>query len=476
MAAIRFLLNGEPREETTVPPTMIVMDWLRTRAHLTGTKEGCREGDCGACTIGVTRIVGGRPLYQAMNSCLMVMPQLDGASVLTVEGLVTSNGPLHPVQQALVDSDATQCGFCTPGFVMALLALYHDNASTSDETIHDCLAGNLCRCTGYRPIVDAARGIAGQGAASHPCHTNVSLLASLDPLDDYQCCEQRFIAPTSADELARALYACPETLLLAGGTDLGIAISKNATAPPVVISTARVGELRKVIEDDNCVVIGGAATYSQAQPAIDHWFPSFGALIRRLGSRQIRNLGTIAGNLATASPIGDTLPVLMALGASVTLRSVNGERTLPAEDFITGYRSTALRRGEFIETIRIPKLPPARRLFVYKLSKRFDQDISTILAAFVIVSQDGTLQDLRAYYGGMADRPKRARTLEGSLIGRKWTLQLLENVETTLAQDFTPVSDHRGSSEYRLRAAANLVRRLFHESHDATIPLRVELL
>ncbi|HYN27491.1 MAG TPA: xanthine dehydrogenase small subunit [Burkholderiales bacterium] len=476
MAAIRFLLNGEAREETTVSPTMMVMDWLRTRAQLTGTKEGCREGDCGACTIGITRIVGGRPLYQAMNSCLMVMPQLDGASVLTVEGLATFDRSLHAVQQALVDADATQCGFCTPGFVMALLALYHDSAPTSDETIHDCLAGNLCRCTGYRPIVDAARGIAGQGAASHPCHTNVSLLASLDRLDDYQCCEQRFIAPATADDLARALHAYPDALLLAGGTDLGIAISKNATAPPVVVSTARVGELQRVVEDGDSVVIGGAATYSQSLPAIDHWFPSFGALIRRLGSRQIRNLGTIAGNVVTASPIGDTLPVLMVLGASVTLRSASGKRTLQIEDFITGYRATALQRGEFIETIRIPKLKRSQQLFVYKLSKRFDQDISTIIAAFVIALQDGTLQDLRAYYGGMADRPKRARTLESSLIGRKWTLQLLANVETTLAQDFTPVSDHRGSSEYRLRAAGNLVRRLFHENHDATIPLRVELL
>ena len=474
MAAIRFLLNGEAREETTVSPTMTVLDWLRIRARLTGTKEGCREGDCGACTIGVTRIVDGRPRYQAMNSCLMVMPQLDGASVLTVEGLAPSDGPLHPVQQALVDADATQCGFCTPGFVMALLGLYHASDSTGDDTIHDGLAGNLCRCTGYRPIVDAARAIAGQGRAAHPRHSNVTLLASLDPFEEYQYCRQRFIAPATAHDLARALHAHPDALLLAGGTDLGIAISKNATAPPVVISTARVGELQRVSEDDDSVVIGGAATYSQSLHVIDRWFPSFGALIRRLGSRQIRNLGTIAGNLVTASPIGDTLPVLMALGASVTLRSVLGERTLQVEDFIIGYRRTALQRGEFIATICIPKLKPDRRLFVYKLSKRFDQDISTILAAFVTAPQDGTLQGFRAYYGGMADRPRRARALEGSLIERKWTLGLLDNIEPTLAQDFSPLSDHRGSSEYRLRAAANLVRRLFHESHDVPVPLRVE--
>ncbi len=384
MAEIRFLLNGEPRAESGASPTTTVLDWLRLNARLTGTKEGCAEGDCGACTIVVGRETGGKLQYQAVNSCLMVLPQLNGAAVLTVDGLAAADGSLHPVQQALIDADATQCGFCTPGFVMAMFAFYHGGEDAEDARIHEALAGNLCRCTGYRSIVDACRRVAA-GPSDRFLDIEAqttSALRSLPANAEYRHGEQVYLIPHTLGELHGATAQHPDALLHAGGTDLGLRVSKDREAFPCVISTAAVAELQAITVDAEALTIGGSATYTQALPYLDQHFAEFGALVRRIGSRQIRNLGTIAGNLATASPIGDTIPCLIALDATVTLASRSGNRTLPVEDFITGYRKTALTPGEVIAAIRIPLLTDGQRFTAYKLSKRFDQDISTVIAAF----------------------------------------------------------------------------------------------
>jgi xanthine dehydrogenase small subunit len=477
MTAVQFLLNGKPCSEESAPPSMTVLDWLRTRARLTGTKEGCAEGDCGACTIVMGREVDGSLQYRAMNSCLMMLPQLDQRAVFTVEGLAAPDGALHPVQQAMVDADATQCGFCTPGFVMAMFAFHHGGEAADNAIVHEALAGNLCRCTGYRSIVEACRRIA-QGPADRFVADAPALaekLSKLPPCTDYRYGTQAFLRPRSLAALFAAMEQQPNAILLGGATDLGLRVSKDREALPAVIALEAVEELRHVTISDDAIEIGGAVTYTESLPHLDRHFPSFGALVRRIGSRQIRNLGTIAGNLATASPIGDSIPCLIALGASVRLMSRAGERVLPVELFITGYRKTALAAGEVIAAIRIPFLAPGHKFSVYKLSKRFDQDISTVIAAFRLERHSGKAGELRAAYGGMAARAMRAVTLETAVKGRPWEPAWLPDVETLLARDFTPIGDHRGGAAYRLRAAAGLLRRFQFES-SSNLPVRVEAL
>jgi xanthine dehydrogenase small subunit len=456
---------------------MTVLDWLRERARLTGTKEGCAEGDCGACTIALGRQVDGSLQYGAVNSCLMMLPQIANCDVLTVEGLAAPDGSLHPVQQAMVDTDATQCGFCTPGFVMAMFAFHHGGEPAADGVIHEALAGNLCRCTGYRSIVEACRRIALGPADRFIAQKAVTAeaLAALPACTDYRVGGQVFARPRSLAELLAALAERPDALLLAGGTDLGLRVSKDREAIPVVIAIDAIKELRAIAILPGALELGGAVTYTQALPHMDRYFPSFGALVRRIGSRQIRNLGTIAGNLATASPIGDTIPCLIALGATVALASHAGERVMGVDSFITGYRTTALLPGEVITAIRIPLLEASGEFSAYKLSKRFDQDISTVIAAFRLDRRDGKVGELRAAYGGMAPRAMRAANVETAVNGRPWTADTLAGIDAVVARDFTPLADHRGGAAYRLRAAANLIRRFQWEtSSDA--PLRVEAL
>ena len=456
---------------------MTVLDWLRTRAHLTGTKEGCAEGDCGACTIVLGRSVDGSVQYRAVNSCLVMLPQIDNCAVLTVEGLAAADGALHPVQKALVDADATQCGFCTPGFVMAMFAFHHGGERPDDTVIHEALAGNLCRCTGYRSIVEACRRVAHGPADRFVAETaaTAGALSALPACTDYRHDAQAFLTPRSLDGLFTAMAQFPDAVLLAGGTALGLRVSKDREPLPAVIATGAVQELRQIKTDGGAVEIGGAVTYTEALPLFDKYFASFGALVRRIGSRQIRNLGTIAGNLATASPIGDTIPCLITLDATVRLASRAGERTLPVESFITGYRTTALAPGEVIAAIRIPLLAAGQELAVYKLSKRFDQDISTVIAAFVLERHGGKVGKLRAAYGGMAARALRAASVETAVSGRPWTPAWLADIDALLARDFTPIGDHRGGAAYRLRAAGGLLRRFQLETSLAA-PMRVEAL
>lgn len=467
MATLRFLLNGVACSEHDAPPGTTVLDYLRTARRLTGTKEGCAEGDCGACTIAIKRPRADG--YEAVNSCLMLLPQIDGASVLTVEGLAGPGGDLHPVQRALMETDGTQCGFCTPGFVMAMFAFQQGGEKATDANIHEALAGNLCRCTGYRPIVDACRKIAGRSAPVVSAEIEAGL-AKLDFDHEYSNGGQRFFAPQKMETLLNLLKWFPDATLLGGGTDLGLLASKERKPPPIVVSTAGVPELKRIDMTDGWLALGGAVTYTEILPHLDKAFPAFGTLVRRIGSRQIRNLGTIAGNIATASPIGDTLPCLIALEASVVLRSGAGKREMPVEEFIAGYRKIALNKGEFIESIRIPRLDPGQIFRAYKLSKRFDQDISAVIAAFRLEIAHGKLTRLRAAYGGMAATPKRAANAEAALIGKKWTPEALANIDAAIARDFAPMDDQRASSAYRLRAASNLLRRLQIESTGGSAP------
>ena len=451
--SIRILLNGEPCEIRDVPPATTVLDWLRTEKHLTGTKEGCAEGDCGACTVVLGIPDGDGMRHEAVNSCLMAVPQLAGRALLTVEGLA-GNGRMHPLQRAMVEADASQCGFCTPGIAMALYAFLEGGEEPEVETIHDALAGNLCRCTGYRPIVDAARRAerapAGAPAASVP-----------EAGPDYEAGAQVFFAPRTLDELVALRAAHPDAAILAGGTDLGLLFSKERRAFDAIISVARVEELCRLELRDDEIEIGAAVTYTRALPVLDAEYPGMGELIRRIGSRQIRNLGTIGGNIGNASPIGDTLPCLIALDATLALRGLDGAREMPIGDFFLDYRRTDLRPGEVIEAVRVPRLASDRIFRTYKVSKRYDQDISAVIGAYRLTVEDGRVTDARIAYGGMAATPKRAHSAEAALIGETWSEAAVAAAKRAIADDFAPIDDFRAGARYRATVAANLLERLY---------------
>ncbi len=463
--SIRILLNGEPCEIRRVPPAATVLDWLRTERALTGTKEGCAEGDCGACTVVLGIPDGAGMRYEAVNSCLMAVPQLAGKALITIEGLA-ENGGLHPLQEAMIEADASQCGFCTPGIVMALYAFQQGGEEPEDETIHDALAGNLCRCTGYRPIVDAARNApaAARAIPSAPVP---------EAAPDYRAGRQVFFAPRTMDELIALRAAHPAAPLLAGGTDLGLLFSKERKAFPAILSVAGVEELRRLETREDEIEIGAAVTYTRALPVLDAEYPGMGELIRRIGSRQIRNLGTIGGNIGNASPIGDTLPWLIALDATLVLRGPGGAREMPVESFFLGYRETDLGPGEVIASVRVPRLSAGQVFRIYKVSKRYDQDISAVIGAYCLTLVDGRVSDARIAYGGMAATPKRARAAERALIGEAWGEAAVEAAGRAIAEDFEPIDDFRASARYRLTVAANLLRRLHLQTAGEAAPTGV---
>ncbi len=449
----RFVLNGV-LHRAEAPGSMTMLDYLRTRLQLTAAKEGCAEGDCGACTI---IRVGSSGRHEAVNACLMLVGQADGAEILTVEGLESANGGrITPVQEEMARLGGTQCGFCTPGFIAALVALGHDAGPLTDDTIHEALAGNLCRCTGYRPIVDAARE-AGLSPFHQPARPP-------EPTPAQRHGGHAFFAPTSLAELLALRAEHPDAMLLAGGTDLGLDVSKERRQPPSVLHTARVRELCAVEEASDSVTFGAAVTYTEALPALEALYPSFGHIVRRLGSRQIRNLGTIGGNIGNASPIGDTPPCLIALDATLVVSSPGGEREIPIEDFFVGYRRTALGRDEVIRAIRLPKPAPGEIFRAYKVSKRYDQDISTVIGAYRITLDGGAVAAARIAYGGMAAVPARARRAEDALHGMAWSEAAALGAGAALAGDFRPITDHRGSAAYRMRVAANLLVRLWRDT------------
>ncbi|MCL8385390.1 xanthine dehydrogenase small subunit [Xanthobacter aminoxidans] len=470
--AIAFVLNGERIEVADAAPSMTVLDFLRTRSRLTGTKEGCAEGDCGACTIAIGRQDNGAARWQVANSCILLLSQIDGTEVKTVEGLAGPSG-LHPVQTVLAESDGTQCGFCTPGIVMSLYALAQErtgDAPVGDADIHEALAGNLCRCTGYRPIVDTARALCAAPAVTEP------VSVPPEPNTRIAARGELHLVPQTLSELVALRSAYPDAVLIAGATDLGLIPAKKRQGFPLVLSTRRVAELKRIAWEGEVLVLGAAVTYAEGLETVEAAFPAFGALIRRIGSRQIRTMGTFGGNLGTASPVGDTLPVLLALDAEVELAGPSGVRPMAVADFLTGYRQTALAPDEVIAALRLPRLAEGEQLFAWKLSRRFDQDISTLLGAFRLRVDGGRMMSFAAAFGGMADRVKRARTLETLLTGALWADAPPEGIEAALAADFSPLSDHRASAAYRAAAAANLVRRLHIATTRPGVPLELEAL
>ncbi|MDQ7019446.1 MAG: xanthine dehydrogenase small subunit [Robiginitomaculum sp.] len=458
---ICFTLNGKPVAVQNPDPTLTLLNWLRQTRSLTGTKEGCAEGDCGACTV----VIGdpdATPTWRAMNACIVFLPTLDGKTVITVEG-VAKDGKLHPVQRALVEHHGSQCGFCTPGFVMSLYAHYRNDGAVDEETLNDILAGNLCRCTGYAPIIRAAKAM-----YEYPKIDEIVLAPAIkqDTLALTMTCPitgtmKKYFAPQTLDELATLYGEHPNATILAGGTDVGLWVTKKHAVLETLIDIGRVAGFAEISQDKTGLNIGAGARYAAAHAALGGLHSTLGEMVRRIGSTQIRNAGTIGGNIANGSPIGDMPPPLIALGAKLVLRKGETTRRMALEDFFIAYGKQDRRPGEFVESLFVPAMDPAARFAVYKISKRFDQDISALCGAFYVRLQDENVTEARFAFGGMAATPARAKTAEAALIGKAWNEANIRAAMSALAQDFTPLSDMRASANYRLQAAQNLLWKFY---------------
>ncbi len=440
---ISFLLNGESVVLRDVSPTRTALDWLREERGLRGTKEGCNEGDCGACTVMVTDARGSR----AVNACILFLPQLHGKALRTVEGIAGPDGTAHPVQQAMVDHHGSQCGFCTPGFVVSM-ATAHLNGDTGHD---DALAGNLCRCTGYAPIVRAA-----EAAASAPVPEWMSAEGNLLS-DSVPLAAAPETAPDTADALARLYEATPNATLVAGATDVGLWVTKQLRELDEVIFLHRCADLQQIDVSEEAIRIGAGVTMDRVLTLMKDHYPSYAEMLRRYGSAQVRAAATIGGNIANGSPIGDNPPALIALGATLHLRKGGTRRDMPIEDFFLDYGKQDRQPGEFVEAVTIPR--KADRLRVYKLSKRFDQDISAACGAFWIEVENDRVAEARIAFGGMAGTPKRAPHVEQALIGKPWTEDTVMAASREFDADYQPMSDMRASAGYRLEAARNMLIR-----------------
>ncbi len=466
--SLRFLLDDKLITLEAADSAMTVLDWLRLRARRTGTKEGCAEGDCGACTVLLGELAGERVLWRAVNACILFLPMLTSRALLTIESL----GGTHPVQAELAARHGSQCGFCTPGIVMSLYARSIGGLGAG-QSVEDALAGNLCRCTGYGPILASARAL-----ASHPRDDTFTLaalraLAAEPGPKEIRHGASHVFLPASVDELARLCLAHPGARLVAGATDIGLWVTKHLRVlEDEVIFLGGLGGLRFIEEMPEALRLGAMVRYAEAQPALARLHPALGQLVRRIGGAQIRNAGTIGGNIANGSPIGDMPPALIALGATLTLRRGEARRILALEDFFIAYGEQDRASGEFIEAVTIPRPGPEDVISISKLSKRFDSDISSVCGAFNLRVEAGRIIRARIAFGGMAATPRRARALEAALNGAPFTEDTLIAAAPRLREDFAPLTDLRGSAVYRTEVAGNLLARLWAQSQNEAADVR----
>lgn len=468
---IRFYYRGQIQTVTDAAPTQTILQHVREHRHCTGTKEGCAEGDCGACTVVIGELRGDAVELKAVNSCIQFLPTLDGKALFTVEDLRQPGGDLHPVQQAMVDCHGSQCGFCTPGFVMSLWGLYLklDGRSCAPDRkeIDDTLSGNLCRCTGYRPIIDAARRMFELPKAEFDRESLSTSLRAIRRTDmfTYSYGGHSFHTPFTLTQLIRIRSEKPDAIVLSGSTDIGLWVTKQMREIGDIVHITRVKELQWLGEKDGMLEIGAAVSLNDAYAAAAKHYPhELAELWQRFASLPIRNAGTLVGNLANGSPIGDSAPWLIALGSEIVLNGRYGRRSMPLEAFYLDYQKKNMYPGEFVESVRIPFPHAGQRFRTYKLAKRFDQDISAVCAAFSITLDGTRVREARIAFGGMAATSRRAPKTEAALSGRDWNETILNQAIARLAEDFTPLSDMRASSEYRMKAAQNLLRRFWYET------------
>lgn len=473
---IHFYLNDQLVTLDQVAADQTLLDFLRLDRQLRGTKEGCAEGDCGACTVLVGRLLHGALHYEAVNACIRFVGSLDACHVVTVEALQASSGGLHIVQQAMVDSHASQCGFCTPGFVMSLYGLWMQEAAPSVARIEKALQGNLCRCTGYASIIRAAENLVRFGNLNGDLLVKhrAEMTAKLKSLQDGHRVEiehggQRLMIPANVDDLAVLLEKNPDAVLVAGSTDVGLWVTKFMRSITPAVFIGGLEELCTIEEKADHIRFGAGVTYSASYPLITRHFSQLRELWNRIGGEQVRNMGTIGGNIANGSPIGDTPPALIALQASIILRKGKARRRVKLEDYFIEYGKQDRAKAEFVEAIEIPKLAADSYYAVYKITKRMDEDISAVCGGFFVqLDAENRVNQAIFAYGGMAGTPKRGKKAEAAVLGKIWDEAAVEAAIAALPQDFTPLSDWRASAAYRLLVAQNLLYRFYLETTGET--------
>jgi xanthine dehydrogenase small subunit len=476
--SLTFRFRGRTIALDRFSPRATLLDWLREEAGARGTKEGCGEGDCGACTVVLSRLRDGEITYEPVNACILLLGQVDGAEALTIEDLADGDA-LHPVQQAMVDFHGSQCGFCTPGIVMSLFALYHERQAATYASVCETLAGNLCRCTGYKPIIDAAlatcEGEPADRFAALAAERRAALAALVDGRDLFVGNEGAFFAAPASEAALADLYARhPQAILLGGATDVGLWITKQLRDPRQIIWLGRVAGLDAIETSADGLRLGATATLARAAPHLDALHADLGVLMARFGSRQVRESGTVGGNIANGSPIGDLAPALIALGARVELRKGGTSRVLALEDFFIAYGKQDRASGEYVRALLAPNLRANQAYRAFKVSKRFDEDISAVMAAFRFTLDGEKIVEARVAYGGMAPTPKRAAAAESALLGASlddrssWSAAI-----AAIAGDFTPLTDMRASAAYRAKVAANLLTKALIEVAGADAPTRI---
>jgi len=465
---IRFIHNNKIMEIDNADPNETLLNYIRTVLKKTGTKEGCSEGGCGACTVVLGNLNKNSIEYQAINSCIMLLPTIHGKQLILVEDLLSKNGKLHPVQEAMVNYHGSQCGFCTPGFVMSLFAMYKNNFIYNDEKIKDSIAGNLCRCTGYKPIINASKSLNSKSKIdkfSKDRNETIKLLNEINKSKKnifIKNNNKEYFSPKNINELKKYLNKFPNTKILCGGTDFSLDITKKQEMIKSIVYIGSIKELDYIKENKNYFKIGASTPLIKLEKFIKNHYPDFFEILKRYGSTQIRNVATIGGNLGTASPIGDTLPILLSLNSKLEITSYKKNIIMPIKDFFLNYRKTKMKKGQFIQSIIIPK--EKNRIFkAFKISKRIDDDISSVCASFNIEIKNNNIKNIVIAYGGMSAIPKRAINCENYLENMELSKENIYLAQKFLEKDFKPIDDMRASSKYRMDIAKNLLLKCFLE-------------
>ncbi|MDA7750004.1 xanthine dehydrogenase small subunit [Candidatus Pelagibacter sp.] len=463
--SIRFIFEDKIKEIKNPDSNETILNFIRLRLKKTGTKEGCAEGGCGACTVVLGEFKKNKIIYKAINSCIAFTTSLEGKQLLIVEDLIEKDGSLHPVQSAMINFHGSQCGFCTPGFIMSLFSMYKNKNSYDKKTIEESISGNLCRCTGYRPIIDAAKSLKNSNPDQFKKNEKktISLLKKIRPKNiSINNKSKKYFAPRTINELKKIIKKNKNAEFISGGTDMSLVVTKQKKDIKNIIYLNSIDELNYIKEKDKYIEVGATTPLIKFELIIKKYYPDFNRILKRYGSVQIRNVATLAGNMATASPIGDSLPLLLSLDASITIESFNKKMVVPLKDFFISYRKTKLKKGQFIRSIRIPIFK--KNIFkAYKISKRIDDDISSVCASFNLAIINKKIKNIKIAYGGMAATPKRAVYCEKILLNSNFSEDIILKAQKSLEKDFQPIDDMRASKDYRIAIAKNLLIKCFAE-------------